>query len=152
MLHAITFSLALLCQQEDAVPAPPPTVWELLQSKYDTNQDFKISAKEHGRGELAFSNLDADGDGFITQADLETPTWGPRGRSSKRKNKVRNKLVLPPKVGELAPDFELRVLLHEQEKASKVEKDSAKKEKVETIRLSSFAGEKPVALIFGSYT
>ena len=40
-----------------------------------------------------------------------------------------------PKVGDLAPDFELYDLRNQQ-----------------SVRLSDFRGEKPVALIFGSYT
>ena len=40
-----------------------------------------------------------------------------------------------PKVGDLAPDFELYDIRNEQ-----------------SVRLSDFKGEKPVALIFGSYT
>lgn len=43
--------------------------------------------------------------------------------------------VLAPKVGDLAPDFELRDVKGEN-----------------PLRLSDFRGEKPVALIFGSYT
>ncbi len=40
-----------------------------------------------------------------------------------------------PKVGEQAPDFTLQLLNSE-----------------ETVQLSSFIGERPVALVFGSYT
>jgi len=40
-----------------------------------------------------------------------------------------------PKEGDLAPDFELYDMRNEQ-----------------PVRLSDFKGEKPVALIFGSYT
>jgi peroxiredoxin len=42
---------------------------------------------------------------------------------------------LAPKVGDLAPDFELRDASDEH-----------------TVRLSDFQGRKPVALIFGSFT
>ncbi|PCJ52680.1 MAG: hypothetical protein COA70_11845 [Planctomycetota bacterium] len=163
MFHAITLSLALVLQQDTPAPNPPTTVWELLQQKYDTNDDGKISPKEHERGEEAFSNLDADGDGFITQADIEAPSWGPGSRAQKRKKNMRNRRVQPPKVGEVAPDFELQVLLHEDDAVDKnvsaeskpTKRSKAKKEKPkkpETMRLSSFAGKKPVALIFGSYT
>ena len=41
----------------------------------------------------------------------------------------------PPKVGEPAPDFELKTL-----------------DGKETIKLSQFKGSRPVVLIFGSYT
>lgn len=41
-----------------------------------------------------------------------------------------------PKVGDRAPDFDLPVLSNRDE----------------SVRLSGFRGQKPVALIFGSYT
>ncbi len=44
-----------------------------------------------------------------------------------------------PRVGDVAPDFELEVL------------DRARKRTGETVRLSNLRG-KPVALLFGSYT
>jgi hypothetical protein len=44
-----------------------------------------------------------------------------------------------PKIGDVAPDFELEML------------DRAKKRTGETVSLSSLRG-KPVALLFGSYT
>jgi len=43
--------------------------------------------------------------------------------------------LLAPKVGDMAPDFEL----------SDVNSENA-------LRLSDFRGKKPVALVFGSYT
>lgn len=43
--------------------------------------------------------------------------------------------ALAPKVGDIAPDFELRDVNGEN-----------------PVRLSDFQGRKPVALIFGSYT
>ena len=43
--------------------------------------------------------------------------------------------ALAPKVGDLAPDFELRDVNGEH-----------------PVRLSDFYGQKPVALIFGSFT
>ena len=67
-----------------------------------------------------------------------------------------------PQAGEMAPDFDLPVVgsLKETKKGKKANKKSSKKsgqtgkkKKVgKTIRLSSFKGKKPVALIFGSYT
>lgn len=169
LLNAITLSMALFCQQEEPMPAPvpvpspPPAVWDLLQSKYDANLDSKISAKEHGRGEIAFVNLDVDGDGFITQDDFKAPALGANERSLMRKLNGRKKRTAPPKIGEVAPDFELQLLVHEEKSPKPVrevlpleEKGKAKDlkdtEQVKTVRLSSFAGKKPVALIFGSYT
>jgi peroxiredoxin len=43
--------------------------------------------------------------------------------------------ALAPKVGEMAPDFELRDVNGQN-----------------PVRLSAFRGQKPVALIFGSFT
>lgn len=78
-----------------------------------------------------------------------------------------------PKVGEMAPDFEL-VLLPDNAKKADAKKTDAKKDapapeskkakppakeeknktpaKRETIKLSSFRGESPVVLVFSSYT
>ncbi len=53
-----------------------------------------------------------------------------------------------PKVGSVALDFELEVVV-DVAKLGHEEKD---KKKPESVRLSSFRGKKPVALIFGSYT
>lgn len=164
LLSVISISLALFHPQEKPATAPAPTVWEVLQNKYDLNKDAKISPVEHGRGEEAFWNLDTDDDGFITQLDFETSTRVSKRRFKNRNLKARNKLMPSPKVGEIAPDFELRVLLHEEdaEKPSKSHPSDKKQlhdqgaadvvEKPKTIKLSSFAGTKPVALIFGSYT
>jgi Ca2+-binding EF-hand superfamily protein len=57
-------------RQQDTAAA-----WRTLSARYDKNDDGKISKEEHGRGEQAFSRLDRDGDGFLTEADL-----GMRGR------------------------------------------------------------------------
>jgi hypothetical protein len=43
--------------------------------------------------------------------------------------------TLAPKAGDVAPDFQLRDVNHEN-----------------AVRLSDFRGQKPVALIFGSFT
>lgn len=55
----------------------------------------------------------------------------------------RHRALMTPAVavGDVAPDFELPVL----DPASHAPSGA-------TIRLSSFAGERPVALVFGSYT
>ncbi|MFK5956909.1 MAG: hypothetical protein QM477_10750 [Planctomycetota bacterium] len=152
MLCAATLTLTLLCQQEEppvSSSLAPPPVWEILKEKYDANHDGKISPKEHKRGADAFANLDTDGDGFLTQADIEAA--GDRMKPRPKDRKIRNRLVLAPKVGEVAPDFELRLLIL---KDVDVEKKEAAKGQAhpQALRLSSFIGKKPVALIFGSYT
>jgi peroxiredoxin len=55
----------------------------------------------------------------------------------RRKAKARQEQLeaLAPKVGEMAPDFELRDVNGQN-----------------PVRLSAFRGQKPVALIFGSFT
>jgi len=154
MLCAAIITLILLCQQEEPPASSslaPPPVWEILQEKYDANHDGKISPKEHKRGAAAFANLDTDGDGFLTQADIEAA--GDRMKPKSKDRKRHNRLVLAPKVGEVAPDFELRLLLHKDAGADVEKKEAAKGEaSPQTLRLSSFIGKKPVALIFGSYT
>ena len=168
MLTTFTLIVLFLCPQEEQSSVPPQTVWELLEQKYDANKDGKISPKEHGRGEKAFGNLDRDGDGVITKKDTEaggrrSSRQGRAGQREKRGNagsESRVKQPNPPKVGQKAPDFELLLLVHNNE-ASKTEpspketntkRSKAKKKPEQKIKLSSFVGVKPVALIFGSYT
>jgi len=56
--------------------------WKVLSEKYDKNKDGKITREEHNRGEQSFARLDRDGDGFVTEADLE---GGPRMRRNRRR-------------------------------------------------------------------
>ncbi len=58
-------------------------------------------------------------------------------RRYRRKSKAWQKRydALAPKAGDIAPDFELHDVNGEN-----------------SVRLSDFQGQKPVALIFGSYT
>ena len=100
-------------------------VFDFLAEKYDKDGDKKISPQEHDRGEELFARLDKDKDGFLTSKDWEIET--PRGKRTGSDQTA-------PEVGAVAPDFELTLV------------DDEKK----TLKLSSFAGEKPVALIFGS--
>ena len=51
-----------------------------------------------------------------------------------------NRETIVPKVGEIAPDFEIDTL------------DRHRKRTGETVRLSNHRGKRPVAPIFGSYT
>lgn len=51
-----------------------------------------------------------------------------------------NRESIVPKIGEMAPDFEVDVL------------DRQRRRTGETMRLSSHRGERPVGIIFGSYT
>ena len=168
MLATLTLIALFSCPQEGQSSVPPQTVWELLEQKYDANKDGQISPKEHGRGEKAFGNLDRDGDGVITKKDTEaggrrSSGQGRIGQREKRKkagSEPKAKRLDPPKVGQKAPDFELLLLVHNNE-ASKTEpspketntkRSKVKKKPEQKVKLSSFVGIKPVALIFGSYT
>jgi len=106
---------------------------KLLQ-QYDKNGDKKITRTEYLRGDTAWQNLDRNGDGVLEAADFEAA--GPKPRPNdviRERNAPADKL---PKVGEQAPDFELAMLGMKDKK----------------VKLSSFAGKQPVALIFGSWT
>ncbi len=95
--------------------------------------------------------------------------------AAERRGKPRPRRKLGPKVGQMAPDFELirldafvaeaRKKAEKEKEEKRVRKDSqpdsaargnekAKKEeaKLSRIKLSSFRGKRPVVLIFASYT
>ncbi|MCA8974608.1 MAG: hypothetical protein KDC98_07790 [Planctomycetes bacterium] len=136
-----------------------------LLRKYDKNEDGKIDRAEYPRGDTAFGNLDRDGNGAIDEKDLDarpqrTPA-GRRGQGRRGAGAGARRPVQPmlPRVGDPAPDFELP--FHDAVKASAGDEDTEAAKgkeakgsdaKAETVKLSSFAGNKPVALIFGSYT
>ncbi len=62
-----------------------PDAWKFLSQKYDKNKDGKITAEEHGRSESSFRNLDQNGDGVITAADIPAGDMrGRRGGESRR--------------------------------------------------------------------
>lgn len=129
-------------------------IWEHLRKLYDKDQDGRITRAEHGRGDLAFANLDRDKDGVLTAEDFAVrpqrnrPQRGEGGeRPAPRGNRQPENV---PKVGDAAPDFELPRLqaLPKQDAATTKPPAAA----ADTVKLSSFAGKRPVALIFGSYT
>ena len=83
---------------------------------------------------------------------------GPRGEGEERPERA-----VAPLEGSEAPDFELLVLAERAGKAKKETKKEEEKVEAETegeekaeapkkLKLSSFKEERPVALIFGSYT
>ena len=98
------------------------------QAKLDKNKDGKIT-KAEATGPFArmFSRVDANSDGVIDEAELK--------RMSSRFGGCRSASSGGVDEGKPAPDFQLKTV-------------DGKKE----VKLSSFAGKKPVALIFGSYT
>lgn len=85
----------------------------------DTNKDGRIQLSEI---DGLFARLDKDQDQTIGKDELGTAR---RPRPSG-----------PPRVGDMAPDFDLPTVADPEQ----------------TVKLSSFRGAKPVALIFGSYT
>lgn len=96
----------------------------MMLSSFDSDEDGEIVFEEMA---ALFAEIDRNGDGVLAGREL------PRQRGGRAATVKRPQ---PPKVGDLAPDFELP--------------DAIDPEKL--VRLSSFKGEKPVALIFGSHT
>ena len=104
-------------------------VFKFLAEKYDADKDGKITAEEYDRSEENFTRFDTNKDGVLTAAD-----WSGRtGRTRRGQPRGRSEA---PSVGEQAPDFKLTEILNETKE----------------IKLSSFSGNKPVALVFGSCT
>jgi hypothetical protein len=98
---------------------------EALLAPFDSDDDGSLRAAEL---ELLFTRLDLDRDDRLFGAEL-----GP----------VRDPA---PELGEIAPDFELPRLAAEPGEGNEPQTTAA------TLRLSGFAGQRPVALIFGSWT
>lgn len=89
---------------------------------FDQDWDGKFT---RGDLDIAWRDLDVDGDGVLQGREVERwRSLSPRPRGN------------PPRVGDPAPDFELP-------RADDPE---------QRVRLSSFVGTRPVALVFGSYT
>ncbi|MBK8097400.1 MAG: hypothetical protein IPK26_09845 [Planctomycetes bacterium] len=127
-----TLLLTAALSAQDPAPArrDNAAILRQLLAWYDKDQDGKITKTEYPRGERAFVNLDRNRDGVITAADFRTP----RARGERRQAAAPQPTT--PKVGDVAPDFELPMLGMNGQK----------------VKLSAFAGDRPVALIFGSYT
>ena len=173
-------ALLLLCCTQNPEPAPAPKqpadAWELLTQEHDANGDGKITRKEYSRGDERWNRLDKNGDGVLLRDEVmgrSNERGGGRrgGRGSlggRRDGRGGLGRGTPPKVGKVAPDFDLEILppptpkSHGNGKAREPEakpkepkegkKTKAKAAKPKTIKLSSFKNKRPVALIFGSYT
>lgn len=104
-------------------------VFKFLAGKYDTDKDGKISAQEYDRSKENFTRFDTNKDGVLTAADWSGNSRRSRPSQSRGKSKE-------PSVGDQAPELKLTEIL----------------DKTKEVKLSSFAGDKPVALIFGSCT
>lgn len=103
-----------------------------LLTQYDADKDGKVQRTEYPRGDRPFANLDRNQDGAIDAADFLAPPPKPAEVMRQR----RTDTARLPKVGDPAPDFELPMLGM----------------KGATWKLSSLRGDRPVALVFGSYT
>lgn len=109
-----------------------PDVFKFLADKYDANSDGKLTKEEYDRSEENFQRFDTNKDGVLSADDWSDGKAANRSRGRQRHAGGS----AAPSEGEQAPDFTLTHVLDD------------KKE----VQLSSFAGSKPVALIFGSCT
>jgi Ca2+-binding EF-hand superfamily protein len=108
----------------------------MLVRRLDKDQDGKVTAKEFSD---SLGSLDADKSGAFEAKEIASQGRRQPNRSGnarRRNGRGSNQTKDVPQPGEQAPDFKLPVL------------GVGKK----TAQLSSFIGQKPVALIFGSYT
>ncbi len=96
--------------------------WNLFLLAFDQDENGRFTAEDLGH---LFHDLDADGDGTVAEAEMQRH----------RRTMQRPDAPLPA-VGEPAPDFELPIA----------------GDPANTVSLSSFEGDRPVALLFGSYT
>ena len=119
----------------EAEAAANAAILAKLLAQYDADQDGKVTPAEHPRGARAFANLDRNRDGAFDAADLRVPPPDPIAVLAEQRTDPAHL----PKVGELAPDFELPLLGRPGMPGT-------------TVRLSALRGERPVALVFGSFT
>jgi hypothetical protein len=108
----------------------------MLARMLDSNGDQKLGTKEF---QSAFATVDKNQDQTLAADELQTSGGrdaGGRGGTSRGGRGAGGGAPAAAKAGEVAPDFDLPLV-----------KDHEK-----TVKLSSFAKQKPVALIFGSYT
>lgn len=97
---------------------------QFIARLFDTDQDGEVAMSELIPW---FAKVDKNQDGILGKDEL------PAQRQGRQGNRAGSGA---PIAGQVAPDFELSRL----------------EDKKKTVRLSSFQGKKPVALIFGSYT
>ena len=116
----------------EAEAAANAAILAKMLTQYDANHDGKVQRAEHPRGARAFANLDRNRDGAFDAADFLVPLPDPMAVLAEQRTDPAHL----PKVGELAPDFELPMLGMPDA----------------TVRLSALRGERPVALVFGSFT
>jgi len=101
----------------------------LLMRLMDTDSDGEVTGGEYMK---FFAEVDRDGNGSINQKELIILINKER---QERAAAALHQEAAGPNVGQKAPDFNLRRLHGEG-----------------TIKLSDVIGEKPIVLVFGSYT
>jgi len=134
MLFPVVLMSLVVNQAEAQRRGGSGQVWKFLAEKYDSNNDGKLSKEEYDRSEENFKRFDTNKDGFLTEEDWAAGSAGPTRRG--RRGGKRKAESSAPSVGDQAPDF---ILTHVSDESKEV-------------KLSSFSGDKPVALIFGSCT
>lgn len=138
MLRSTLLAVGLLAACATTPPPEPVlefdartlAVWEFVRAKYDADGDGVVLRGEYGRDELAFFHLDADRDGRVTRADF-AKNWDGMPRTSDGKF-VHGEGG--PQVGDPAPPIALPDL------------DGRLR------TLAELRAERPVVLVFGSYT
>ena len=158
---------------QEVDPDQAKSAWEYLSKRYDADGNGQITFKEYGRSEEHFGRLDRDGNGSIEEGDVAA-SRGRRGRGQGRGN--RSAPSAAPLEGQVAPDFTLEVIERAPDEALTAYERAVRKAKAmeeepppqpevqldeegkpipepKTIQLSDYAQvDRPVALIFGSYT
>ena len=111
---------------------------EMFIRMLDRNDDGKLESTDLM---VVFTELDSDQDKQLKGDEMGRGQRGRGNRQGGRGNRQGGRGNRPPapEVGDMAPDFDLPF--------AKSPKDLEK-----TVKLSSYAGKKPVAPIFGSYT
>lgn len=133
MRPRITALLLTLLPAACASPRPGPEVevapsLRFLLERYDRDGDGRIARAEYTRSPRGFENLDADHDGWVSALDFDARWDGvPRVETFVWGEGG-------PEVGEPAPPIELPTTAGG------------------TLRLDAFRGQKPVVLVFGSFT
>lgn len=115
----------------DPVPEAPASAWDFYRERYDSDGDGRVVRAEYTRSEGAFLHLDANRNGVVSGDDFGK-RWDDVPRTGTGRKFVHGEGG--PRFGDPAPDFRLTTTTGEE------------------IDLARFRGEKPVVLVFGSYT
>jgi len=116
---------------ETPVISAKTTAWDFYRQRYDANGDGCITRAEYTRSAAGFEHLDATRNGVVSAEDF-AERWDGVPRTVGRK--VPSHGEGGPPVGSLAPGFRLPTTTGED------------------IDLAQFRGQKPVVLVFGSFT